>query len=160
MTGDVDVEEKVDQGWINVEIMIETQGNDSEFLKDSLKNMVKKLENEDKVIVYEKSFEDIEETKKGWFSYICDVKLLTQNFETLVNVSMHYGPSSVEIIEPSKISIGIGEAQSTLANIADVTTSLAHRVFVQDRLLLKQKLALEAQKKSKVVKKAPRKKSG
>jgi hypothetical protein len=57
------------------------------------------------------------------YSYIVELELVSKNFESLLFLVLNYAPSSVEIIEPKKLSLDIGEAQTVLVTAAE----LVHR---------------------------------
>lgn len=122
----VDVSKKIKEGWLQARLAIEVLAATRDAAKSALEKHVEALEKERKTVVYKKSFGDIREIAnplpnipKGW-SYIVDLELITQNFETLVYLVVTYGPSAVEIIGPSKIDVSMGEAQAILNSLSEM----------------------------------------
>jgi len=122
---------KLKDGWIRSLLMIEVLTSSEEVAKKALEDHVRKLEKEKNAIVYNKIYHDIRKVEKPHpsipvgYSYIVELDMLTQNLETLVYIAMTYAPSSIEIIEPDKLKIDIGEAQSILNSVSDMLHKFA-----------------------------------
>jgi len=137
LTEDKELKEQVDKklknGWIRTNMMIEVLAVNKDTAKDALEKHVEKMHREDKVFLYKKDFREITETKSPFpklpkaYSAIVEVELLAQNFDTLVYIVMNYGPSSIEILEPSKLTMDMGEAQGILASISGMLHRFAAR---------------------------------
>ena len=130
--------EKIRVGnWINASFLIEVQGNDKEYVKKSLEDMIARLKKEKGADVYEEKYDEIHELDKKLYSYNVEVRFLAKHFGILTHLTLLYSPSVVEIYEPKKITVEIGEAQNLLIDIASVVTSLAHALFIQTGKLRK-----------------------
>jgi hypothetical protein len=125
------VGKKLKEGWIRGSMMIEALGTTERAAKVGLEQHVKKMEQEDGCIVFNTNFSGLKEVKyphpkveKG-YSCVVETEVLTENFEKLLYVVMRYGPTSVEIHEPEKISIDFGEAQSIVNSLAEMIHNFA-----------------------------------
>jgi len=135
MTQDKDLQEqikkKLKNGWIKSSMMIEVLAVNPNAAKEALEKHVEKICKEDKVFVYKKDFQQIIETKSPFpqipkaYSGLVEIELMTQNFDKLVYVVMNYGPTNVEILEPSKLNISMGEAQGIITSIATMLHKFA-----------------------------------
>ncbi|MBI4173914.1 MAG: hypothetical protein HY519_04305 [Candidatus Aenigmarchaeota archaeon] len=118
-------QKKLKEGWIRSWMMIEVLAAQEQAAKSSLEEHVEKLSKEDKTIVFNRSFRDIQKVAKPLpvvaegYSYVAELELLTANYETLLMLVMNYAPSSVEIIEPEKIRMDVSEAQGILNSISE-----------------------------------------
>ncbi|HIJ98409.1 TPA: hypothetical protein H1005_00505 [archaeon] len=130
--------EKIRVGnWVHTSFLIEVQGNDKEHIKKALADMIVRLKQENGTEVYEEKYSELAELKEKIYSYNVDVKFLAKDFNVLTHLALLYSPTSVEIYEPKKITINVGDAQNILVDIAGVVTSLAHALFIQSGKLRK-----------------------
>ena len=128
---DEQVKSRVKSGWIRVGMMIEALAISRETAESALKKHVEKMAKEKGVLIYKKECKGVEEVKrplpnieKGYCE-VFDVEMVAENFDKLVYIVMNYGPSSVEILEPSKITMGFGEAQGVLNSLAAMIHTFA-----------------------------------
>jgi hypothetical protein len=123
------VQKKLNEGWIKVWMMIEAMAVSDEAVKSALEKHVEKMEKEKNFIVYKKEFGNVEKIQKPLpnikegYSCVVELECLSQNFERLIYIVLNYGPSAIEILEPQKIEMDTGEAQSIVNTIA----GLLHR---------------------------------
>ena len=120
------VQKKLKDGWIKSWMMIEVLAVSREAAQESLKNHIERMKKEDKTYIIKEDFQDIKEIEnpmkdvdKG-FSQVVELELLTQNYEKLMFLTLNYGPSALEILEPDKIKMDLGEAQGILNSISDM----------------------------------------
>jgi len=129
-----------DDGWIEASFIIEVQGNDKDYVKTALENLVEKMKKENQVKIIATQFdeakkmegEDTKQMKGDFFSINGEVKLVARDYGRLAHCATLYSPSFVEILNPKdKITIDIGEAQSSLMDIASIVAQFAQTVFIQ-----------------------------
>ena len=121
-----------ERNWLNSSIIIEVQGNDSDYTKGSLERLIGKLNGENGVEVYETNYDEVRKIKDKWFSCSVEAKLVAKDYGLLSKIALLYSPSVFEILEPKKeLKVPIGEAQNILADISHTVTKLAHTVFAQ-----------------------------
>ncbi len=122
---------KLSEGWIKSWMMIEALAINKETVDSALNKHIEKIEKEDKSIVIKKEFketktvespfEDVKEAHSG----IVELEILTETLDKLFFIVINYGPSAVEILEPEKITIDMGEAQGILNSMADIIHKFA-----------------------------------
>lgn len=120
------VEKRIKEGWIRSVMMIEVMAISKDSAKKSLESHVKKMEMEEGALVSFKEFKKIDEllnpfpNVKKAYSYVVELEVFAINFDRLVSLVINYGPSSVEIISPDKISIDMGEGQGIVNTISEM----------------------------------------
>ena len=123
------VREKIEQGWIDVWFVFEVMAITKEAAEEALKKHIEKLEKLKTIIAYEKEFREVRKVenpplnvKEAW-SQIVEVKAAVKSFFDLINITILYGPSAIEIHSPKEIRIKIDEAQ----NIVNIIAGLVHQ---------------------------------
>ncbi len=130
---DKEVKKKLKDGWIKAAMYFEVLSLDKDFSKESLELHIKKIEGMDNVMVYKKDFSEPKEVKspanpqKVAYSNIVAVELVTASYDTLFQITVNYGPSSVEIIEPQTIKLDLWQAQGVLNSVSE----MLHRFAAQ-----------------------------
>ena len=124
-----EIRKKIKDGWILSSMAIEVLAATKEAAESALEKHVEKLEKEKKAEVTKKVWGENQEVENPLpkiekaFSYIVNLEILTQTFEALLYLTMHYAPSNVEILEPTHMKINLAEAQGILNSVA----SLVHQ---------------------------------
>lgn len=119
-------DEKVGEGWIRLWLAFEALGAKEDKTREALEDLINKLDSDDRVKVYKKDFTKPEFVEnphpiiKEGYSITCETELISRNLDNAVHVIMEYGPSAVEILEPNKLNLGIGEAQGILNLISEM----------------------------------------
>lgn len=127
------VKKRVKEGWIKSTMMIEVLAATKDAAESALKKHIESLEKEKIAFVYKKDFKGTRETahpydrSKRAYSNLVEIELLTPKFESLLIIVMNYGPSSVEILEPEKIELKVGEAQGILNSVSEMLHTFASR---------------------------------
>lgn len=120
------VNKKMKDGWIKTSMMIEAMAISKDTVESALKKHLERMEKEKCLFVYKKDFQETKEIEKPLpnipkgFSQVVEIEGVAENFDRLVYIVLNYGPSSIEILEPDKMEIDIGQAQGILATIATV----------------------------------------
>jgi len=116
-------------GWIRTSMMIEVLAVTEAATKSALEKHVDAMSKEKQIIMYRKDFGDIigvmnplpnNPNIKEAFSQIVEIECAVQRYEDIIQLVMHYGPSSMEILEPTKIKLDLGEAQGILNSVSDL----------------------------------------
>jgi hypothetical protein len=121
-----DIKKKVNDGWIRSWMMIEVLAVTEKAAKSALEKHIQKMGREKRTIIYNKKFHEIKKVEKplpkieAAYSYVAELELVTQAYDQLIYLVMNYGPSSIEILEPEKLKIDMGEAQSILNSVAEM----------------------------------------
>jgi hypothetical protein len=118
------VNKKMKEGWIRTSMMVEAMAISDKAVESALKKHIERMEKEKCLLVYRKNFQKTNEVEKPLpnipkgFSQVVEIEAVAENFDRLVYIVLNYAPSSIEILEPEKMQIGIGEAQGILNTIA------------------------------------------
>lgn len=126
----IKVEELADQKWMRVELTFEVLGVTEAIVKKSLEDHIKKLSGIKGIFVVKKEFSKIESVENPLpnvekaFSQVADVELMIKDLKTLIAISISYGPSSIEVLEPKKLEIGMGEIQ----DVANMVSGIIHQI--------------------------------
>lgn len=98
-----EIKEKVAEGRILTRIIIEIVGKPKEHIEETLRVVVNNIkEQKDIKIVEEQLFNA--EKQEEMFSTFAELGILFKNMETLVGFCFDFMPSSVEILDPEKLS--------------------------------------------------------
>jgi len=120
------IKQKEKEGWIKVQFMIEAMAINKEAVSSALEKHVDKMKHEKECLIYKVEDGEIREVNKPTpniekgYSKIIEVELLAQSFEKLIMLVVTYGPSAMEIIEPERYDLKMGEMQDILATIAQI----------------------------------------
>ncbi|NIO19713.1 MAG: hypothetical protein GTN76_02945 [Candidatus Aenigmarchaeota archaeon] len=118
------VKKKMKNGWIKTSMMVEAMAISKEAVGSALKKHMERMEKEKCLLIYKKDFQETREIEKPLpdipkgFSQVVDIEAVAENFDRLVYIVLNYGPSSIEILEPHKMEIDVGQAQGILNTIA------------------------------------------
>ena len=119
-----ELEEKIENGAIQCRIIIEILGNPKEHVENTIKIVLKKLEEEKDVDLTSYDLHPAKEQDDKMFSSYAETEVLFKNFETLTRITFDYMPSSVEILKPSEFKIPSLE----ISNFVSDTLSLLHQI--------------------------------
>jgi hypothetical protein len=124
-------DEKVKGGWIRAWMMFEVLAVNEKTTKNSLEILLNKLEKDGRIKMYKKEFGELKTVEKPLpnvemgYSLTCEVEIVSQSLDNLVQIVTEYGPSAIELLEPSKISVNAGEAQSILNSVSQMMHEFA-----------------------------------
>lgn len=128
-----ELKKRLKDGWIKALMYFEVLSLEESFAKEVLESHIQKLEKLQNVLVYKKEFGEIKKVQspahkdKVAYSTIVKVELIAASYESLFFVTINYGPSSVEIIEPQTIKLDMWQAQGVLNSVSD----MMHRFAAQ-----------------------------
>ncbi len=126
-----DADEKIAEGWIRAWMMFEVLAVNENTTKNSLESLMNRLENDNKTRMYKKEFGDIRKVEKPiknvdvGYSLTCEVELVSKRFDNLVQIVTEYGPAAIEILEPKKLDVDAGEAQTILNSVSQIMHQFA-----------------------------------
>ena len=126
MITEEEANEKVRKGWFKSWLIFEALAINENVSRDALETLINRLEKDDRVKIYKKSFGETKKVEKPiknvdiGYSLTCEVSLISKKFDNLAQIVMEYGPSAIEILEPEKFNLDVGEAQSILNSISQM----------------------------------------
>lgn len=131
MTLEEGINEKIKEGWLKAWMMFEVLAINEKVTKESLESLMNKLEKDSRIKMYKKEFGEIKKVEKPLpniefgYSLTCEIELISKKFDNLVQIAIEYGPSAIELLEPSKLNINAGEAQAILTSISQLIHNFA-----------------------------------
>jgi hypothetical protein len=99
-----DIEERMAQGWIKCNMIIEVVGKPKEHVEESLKLILKKLNEEKNVQVLEGKVHKPKEQGAFFCSFV-ELELIVKNMAVFTTLCFDYMPSSVEIVQPENMKV-------------------------------------------------------
>jgi hypothetical protein len=130
ITGE-EADDKVRGGWLRTSMIFEVLAINEKTTKESLEGLIDKLEKDSRVKLYKKEFGEMRKVEKPMqnidfgYSLTCEAQLVSKKFDDLTQIVTEYGPSSIELLEPLKINIDVGEAQAILNLISQIMHEFA-----------------------------------
>lgn len=151
-------------------MIVEIMGKPGPFIRDALEKHVSKLKSAKAVEVFSIEISEPKEIEnsEGMMTCFAEVEFGTENFSRMTEVVFDFMPSSVEILEPSKVEFSMEEASRFLNNVSgrmhrydDVAkVAKAQTQQLAAKLKMAQEKLLDVEKGSKKkVKKSSKKKS-
>ena len=125
-------EQVIREGGVLSLLYFDVHGTSREGIKDTLVDFIKKLTTEKGVVYVVGQVKDSIEDEAG-FATSAEVKLLTKDYPSLLDVAMRYGPIGAEILKPHEIKMTLGEAQNAI--LAASQTSHEFSTYVVEKLM-------------------------
>lgn len=101
---------------IKVRVIIEILGSPKEHVEETINRVVKKIEEESDIkLINGKSYEATE--VKGLWSTFAELELEFNRLYDLIGFSFDYMPSVIEILEPEKMDINMGDVNELLNDL-------------------------------------------
>ena len=115
-----DQKEKISQGWLHVNLIIEVLGKPADYIEKVTDMAVDKLGEEKGVNLLGKKLHPAKLVagSKEAFTTFAEAELLVDNMATLVGLIFDYMPASIEIVEPQNISFKLEDANALLNDLA------------------------------------------
>ena len=101
-------------------MIVEMAGRPPEHVKESLSKHVEVLDKMEYIKLHSIKVSDPKEIEgsQGLFTCFAEVDFETENFGKLSETMFDFMPSSIEVIEPTKINMGMHDATNLLNNIS------------------------------------------
>jgi len=122
------IEEAISKGGILSIFYFDIMSNQKEACAPALAEIIGKLTHEKGVISAVGEIEEPMEMENMWSSAM-EVKIITENFASLMNVAIRYGPIGIEVMKPMEIKMSAGEAQDILFNVSQISRDFAQHVI-------------------------------
>lgn len=93
---------------------------------DSLEQHVEKIRDEEGVTVTSAEFEEVEEVENPHpsidvgYSQIVEVEAEAEDFPTLIQIVMNFGPTMIEVKGPDELTMDLAETQESLNLVAEM----------------------------------------
>jgi len=109
--------ERIKQGWLHVNVVIEMLGKPKLYIQQVMTSLMEKMKKEERMEIIK---QDVAEPREheGYFTTFADVEMVIKDMNALQEFIFSYMPSSVEIIEPTEISLSLNDANMLFNNMA------------------------------------------
>ena len=97
-----EIKEKIKDGALRTKVIIEVIGRPKEKIQEVTENMLKEISSEFTVLT--KELAEPKEISDKFYSAFIEAEILFPNFVSLIGFIFDRMPSSIEIIEPAKIT--------------------------------------------------------
>ncbi|MFH1447671.1 MAG: hypothetical protein ABIG39_02305 [Candidatus Micrarchaeota archaeon] len=125
-------DDTINEGGVLSLLYFDIHGKSKEQIKNTMVDFIRKLTTEEGVVYAIGEIKDTIEEESG-FTTSAEVKILTNDFMTLVNVGFRYGPIGVEIMKPNTVNLTLREAQDVILTAAQ--TSHEFSTYVVEKLM-------------------------
>ncbi len=113
-----EIEEK-DPFGMRIKAVIEVKAVEESFLEKQLSEVEEKLRKERNFTIYDVFRAKPLKEGAHYTSYL-EINLSAKDFTSIVKFMYFFGPSSVEVIKPSKVVLPMGDLQDALMEMADM----------------------------------------
>ncbi|MFP4045654.1 MAG: hypothetical protein ACLFS3_01185 [Candidatus Aenigmatarchaeota archaeon] len=128
-----EIRKKISDGWIRARAFVEVMAVNREVTERALKKHIEKIEDQDGIEIYKEEMDEPEKVENisnrvpEAYSQIAEIEFMINSVKNLVKFSFLYGPSSVEVLEPKNVKLGVGELQ----DISNTVAALVHQYASQ-----------------------------
>jgi hypothetical protein len=134
--GEITDEAIADGGYLAL-LYFDLHAQSADEVKNIMVGFISKLTKE-KGVIYAVGEIDSPMEKDNIFSTWAEVKMLAADFATLVRLAGQYAPIGVEILRPDSVRLTLGEAQSALLDVSQVSHSFTR--MIMERVLSKEEV--------------------
>jgi len=117
-----------DTNLLKAAIIIESKSDDKAKLSNFMETLFKNLKEDKAYRVYDASLEEII-VHDGLFSTYITAELSCVDLHSLFRLIYYYGATNVEILEPTKIQVGLVDLQKSAMLISDMIHGYADMIF-------------------------------
>ncbi|MCX8174937.1 MAG: hypothetical protein N3E51_01915 [Candidatus Micrarchaeota archaeon] len=128
-------DETIKAGGYLANLYFDLHSKSAEEVKALMVGFIGKLTKE-RGVVYAVGEIDQPQEKDGIWSTWAEVKLLAEDFSTLVRLAAQYSPIGVEILRPDAVRLSNGEAQGILLDISQTSQNFTR--LIMERVLSKE----------------------
>jgi hypothetical protein len=112
---------------IRSKIIIEVLGKPKEHVEETIRNYVKKIEQDPDLIVLKKEFAETKQQDKLWSTFV-ELEIVAKGVPKLIGFCFDYMPSSIEILKPDELTL-------SSKSIADFLNDLQARLHSLDMIV-------------------------
>lgn len=130
---EAEIDGKIADGWIRARAFIEVMAVDKDTTESALEKHIDKIRSQDGIEIYKEEVDEAEEVENPpqkvpkAYSKISEIEFLVSSVENLIKFTFLYGPSSLEVLEPEKMELKMGELQ----DITNTISALVHQYASQ-----------------------------
>ena len=103
----VNIQEKIEKGYIHAKAIIEMAGAPKEHVEQTLKNYIARIGEHENFKILNIDYEEAKEMEdqKGVLFAFAEIELLTKDLPSLTGFCFDYMPSSVEVLGPENMKV-------------------------------------------------------
>lgn len=138
----VNIKEKIREGWIHANIIIELLGKPADYLEKVINGAVDKLSGEKGLELLGKKIHPVKlvEKSKNAYTIFAEAEVLVSGMPKLIEIIFDYMPASIEIVEPQNIKFKLEDANALLN---DLTMRLHQYDAISKKLRLERQLLVK-----------------
>jgi hypothetical protein len=112
-----EIKQFLDQGYLQVNIIFEIVGNPEDYVSNAIRLVMKKVEESKSIKIISQEIAETIDVGEGLFGTNCEAQLLVKDLFSLSILVFTFIPSSLEIIEPKKLTLKDKELSDLFADI-------------------------------------------
>ncbi len=125
-----------------IRAIIELAGFPKSHIEESIKKIREQIEKDKDLKVIKKEITEVKEINKMWATFL-EVELEVPNLNKLLEFNLNFLPSSVEILEPNKITLDTNE----FTDFVNLMQTRLHEYTTAINKLILENRSLKAKKK-------------
>ncbi len=112
-----EIKQFLDQGYLQVNVIFEIVGNPKDYVSEAIVLVMKKIEEGKTIKIISQEIAETIDVGEGLFGTNCEAQLLVKDLFSLSILVFTFIPSSLEIIEPKKITLKDKELSDLFSDI-------------------------------------------
>jgi hypothetical protein len=126
---------------IRVRFIVEMLGRPKEILSKALEDLIKEIKKDGRVVENE-TYSKPKKVGKLIFSAFVEFEMICEGLDGLIGAIIDYAPTTVELISPEKVDIGIFDLQEILNDLTARLHELDKQVkiYQANNIILQKKL--------------------
>jgi hypothetical protein len=117
-----------DDNKFRVQMLVEVQGVEETLVKNQAEKIIDNLKKEPFYKIYSQKMEKIEKIDDKYSTFV-DVNLSVRDFRAMVRLMFFYGPTTIEVVKPSKIEFTLNDFQDGLVDMTDMVHAYANYIM-------------------------------
>jgi DNA-binding HxlR family transcriptional regulator len=117
-----------DKNQIRVSILIESKSDNKKSLREGMEQIVVKLKEDKRYVVYDLEVADIVVHDDLFSTYISG-EISCASLSEVFRLIYFYGVTSIDVIKPEKLQVPISDLQEALITMVDITHGYADIIF-------------------------------
>lgn len=115
---------------VKARCILELMARPKEVAVNALKSIIGKIEeNGKKLIVSDEKYSEPKEVENGFFSVYAEFNI-EGDFDSIFNFVLDYAPSSIEILEPNKLTLDMATLQTALNDLSGRLNELDQKIKI------------------------------
>ena len=117
-----------DRNPIKVSIIIESKSDNKTVLREAMEKILSSLKEDKEYFVYDSSLAEII-VHDDLFSTYISAEVSCKDLFNLFRLIYYYGVTSIDVLKPEKLNVGISDLQNSLQTIVDMVHGYAGMIY-------------------------------